>query len=71
MFILLLGVPVFYSASCNWQPLHEAAKSGDLRVAELLIQYGARVNEAQSKLTKSRYISCVNIYSLREYIILY
>ena len=52
LLFFLLGTPITYSINSNWQPLHEAAKGGDVRILQYLIEHGAPVNPPiVSKLT--------------------
>lgn len=42
--LIYLGAPVTYSISNNWQPLHEAAKSNEVQILQLLMENGAKIN---------------------------
>ena len=47
---------------CQIKPLGEAAYVGDIKIAELLIQYGARVNESSEQLSTPYHLAAYKGY---------
>ena len=54
------GHPVNERDNLNWLPIHEASNSGHVELVELLIKYGAKVNDHIGPITPLHDVIFIN-----------